>query len=244
LAVATALAGKTILNPREMSFHLLTTVGFFALGLTIVPRVVKRINKSRFNVFAKHSPLAYAIAVLLGYCVVAGALNVSVVFAAFLAGFAVVHKKRRLFAEALDSIGKVSFAFFIPVYFAIVGLKLDLVRGFSFWMVVIFIVGSCVIKILSVSAAGRFAGFRGLDLINLAVTTNARGGPGIVLASVAFDAGIISPKFYTTLVLAAVLTSQMAGAWLDYVLRRGWPLLTPAVAAESAIVAEQKPSTA
>jgi len=33
---------------------------------------------------------------------------------------------------------------------------------------------------------------------------------------VAFEAGIISPKFYTTLVLAAVLTSQMAGAWLDY----------------------------
>ena len=43
-----------------------------------------------------------------------------------------------------------------------------------------------------------------MDLINLVTTTNARGGPGIVLASVAFDAGIISPKFYTTLVLAAV----------------------------------------
>ena len=40
----------------------------------------------------------------------------------------------------------------------------------------------------------------GLDLINLAITTNARGGPGIVLASVAFDAGIISPNFYATLV--------------------------------------------
>jgi hypothetical protein len=47
-----------------------------------------------------------------------------------------------------------------------------------------------------------------------------------VLASVAFDAGIISPKFYTTLVIAAVLTSQFAGAWLDYVLRKGWPLLS------------------
>jgi Kef-type K+ transport system membrane component KefB len=229
LAVATALAGNTALNPRQMSYHLVTTIGYFGLGLTIVPRLVKRINKSRFNVIAKHSPVAYTLAVLLGYCVVAGALDVSVVFAAFLAGFAVVHKKRQLFSEALDSIGKVAFAFFIPVYFAIVGLKLDLVRGLSLWMMVAFIVGSCFIKILSVSLAGRFAGFRGLDLINLAVTTNARGGPGIVLASVAFDAGIISPKFYTTLVLAAVLTSQMAGAWLDYVLRRGWPLLTPAV---------------
>lgn len=226
LAVATAMAGKTALNPRNMAYHLLATIAFFLLGLTIVPRLIKKINKARFNVVAKNSPVGYAIAVLLAYCAVAGALQVSLVFAAFLAGFAVVHKKRRLFAEALDAIGKVSFAFFVPVYFAIVGLKLDLIRGVSLWMIVAFVVGTCVVKILSVSLAGRFAGFRGLDLINLAITTNARGGPGIVLASVAFDAGIISAKFYTTLVIAAVLTSQFAGAWLDYVLRKGWPLLS------------------
>src|SRR5207245_1127518 len=92
LAVATAMAGKTVLNSREMLVHLISTIGFFGLGLTILPRMVKRINKSRFNVIAKHSPVAYTIAVLLGYCVVAGALDVSVVFAAFLAGFSVVHK--------------------------------------------------------------------------------------------------------------------------------------------------------
>lgn len=245
LAMATAMAGKTALDPRQMSYHLMATIGFFGLGLTIIPRLVKRINKSRFNVLARHSPVGYAIAVLLAYCVVAGALDVSIVFAAFLAGFAVVHKKRRLFADALDAIGKVSFAFFVPAYFAIVGLKLDLVRGFSLKMTAAFIAGSCVVKILSVSLAGRWAGFRGLDLLNLAITTNARGGPGIVLASVAFDAGIISPEFYTTLVLAAVLTSQVAGAWLDYVLRRGWPLLTPDVGCESNIVSpKESPSTA
>jgi K+:H+ antiporter len=234
LAVATAMAGKTVLHPREMSYHLLATIGFFVAGLTIVPRVVKRINKAKFNVVAKQSPVGYALAVLLAYCAVAGALDVSLVFAAFLAGFAVVHKKRRLFADALDAIGKVAFAFFIPVYFAIVGLKLDLIRGVSLWMMIAFIVGTCVVKILSVSLAGRFAGFRGLDLLNLAITTNARGGPGIVLASVAFDAGIISAKFYTTLVVAAVITSQFAGAWLDYVLRKGWPLLSAVPSGEGA----------
>src|SRR2546429_355034 len=244
LAVATTIAGNTVLNPRQMSIHLVRTIGFFALGLTIVPPLVNPINKSRFDILATHSPLAYPLTVLLGYCVVAGALDVSLVFAAFLAGFAVVHKKRRLFSEALDAIGKVSFAFFIPAYFAIVGLKLDLVRGVSLSMMAAFIVGSCVVKILSVSLAGRLAGFRGLDLINLAITTNARGGPGIVLGSVAFDAGIISAKFYTTLVLAAVLTSQMAGAWLDYVLRRGWPLLTPATTAKPAIVSAEETASA
>ena len=244
LALATAMAGKTALNPRQMSYHLIATIAFFGLGLTIVPRIVKQINRSRFNVFAQQSPVAYAIAVLLAYCVVAGALDVSLVFAAFLAGFAVVHKKRRLFSEALDAIAKVAFAFFIPVYFAIVGLKLDLVHSLSFWMLVVFLAGSCAVKILSVSLAGRFAGFRGLDLINLAVTTNARGGPGIVLASVAFDAGIISPQFYSTLVLAAVLTSQAAGAWLDYVLRRGWSLLAPAAASQTALVSAEETSSA
>ena len=227
LAVATALAGKASLDLKGMSLHLAATLAFFVLGLTLLPRIVKRINKAECNVFARHSPVAYALAVLFGYCVLAGALDVNLVFAAFLAGFAVVHKKRRLFAEALDAISKVSFAFFIPVYFAIVGLKLDLIHGVALPMMAAFLLGSCALKVISVTLAGRCAGFRGLDLLNLAITTNARGGPGIVLASVAFEAGIISPQFYTTLVMAAVLTSQLAGAWLEYVLRRGWPLLQP-----------------
>jgi Kef-type K+ transport system membrane component KefB len=105
-------------------------------------------------------------------------------------------------------------------------LKLDLVKAFSWQLLVLFLVGTCVVKIMAVSLAGRLAGFRGLDLVNLAITTNARGGPGIVLASVAFDAGIINAKFYTALVLVAVLTSQFAGMWLEYVLHRGWPLLS------------------
>ena len=242
LAVATAMAGKAVLNLRAMSYHLLSTIAFFVLGLTIAPRLIKRINKARFNVLSRYSPVGYALAVLLAYCAVAGALDISLVFAAFLAGFAVVHKKRRIFAEALDAISKVSFAFFIPVYFAVVGLKLDLIRGVSLWMMFAFIAGTCVVKVFSVALAARFAGFRRLDLINLAITTNARGGPGIVLASVAFDAGIISSKFYTTLVVAAILTSQIAGAWLDYVLRKGWPLLMPSVSDQSPDVISEIPS--
>lgn len=244
LAVATAMAGKAVLHLGQMSYHLAATAGFFVLGLTLLPRMVKRINKSESNFLAKHSPTGYAIAVLLAYCALAGMLDVSLVFASFLAGFAVVHRKRRLFAEALDAIGKVAFAFFVPVYFAIVGLKLDLIRGFSLGMVLAFMAGSCLVKVLAVSFAGRCAGFRGLDLVNLAVTTNARGGPGIVLASVAFDAGIISATFYTTLVLAAIVTSQFAGAWLEFVLRRGWPLLTPAGAPEGVEIAGENAKAA
>lgn len=78
--------------------------------------------------------------------------------------------------------------------------------------------------------------------MNLAITTNARGGPGIVLASVAFDAGIISAAFYTTLVLTAIFTSQAAGLWLRFVLSRGWPLLSTDVEVEAPPLAVNVPS--
>ena len=48
---------------------------------------------------------------------------------------------------------------------------------------------------------------------------NARGGPGIVVASTAFAAGIINQPFYAVLVLLAIVTSLAAGAWLDRVPR-------------------------
>src|ERR1700722_4103587 len=44
LALATALAGQSVLNPRQMSYHLIVTIAFFGLGLTLVPRLVKRIK--------------------------------------------------------------------------------------------------------------------------------------------------------------------------------------------------------
>ena len=64
-----------------------------------------------------------------------------------------------------------------------------------------------------------------LSTANLAAALNTRGGPGIVLASVAFDAGIIDERFFITMVLTAVITSLFAGVWFRYVLSRGWPLL-------------------
>ena len=116
----------------------------------------------------------------------------------------------------LDAVGGVSTAVFIPVYFAMVGYRLDFSQEFSALMLAAFLVASSLVRVVSVGAAAWMAGFRRLDVVNLAVTFNARGGPGIVLASVALDAGIISAAFYTTLVVTAVLTSQACGAWLEF----------------------------
>ena len=237
LAVATALAKSAVTPNHQIVIHVAITLVYFGAGLTLLPRLLRWLGRARWNVLAVASPVGYLVAILFAYTALAAVMDVNLVFAAFLAGFAIAGERER-FAEALHALKQFSFAVFVAPYFAIVGYRLDLTRAFSFRNLVVFVTLACIVKLLSVSLGARAAGFRGLDVINLAVATNARGGPGIVLASVAYDAGIVNATFYTTLVLLAVLTSQAAGAWLDYVLRKGWPLLSGAV--EQPAVVEKK----
>ena len=234
LAVATGIASPADAGHgallQRISIHIFATFVYMGLGLTVAPRIVKQLHNTRWNILIKASPVGYLFFVLFIYTAIAAAMDVNLVFAAFLAGFCLVGgmsgTERSRFSQQLESISKVATGIFIPIYFAIVGYKLVLGREFSFTMLVVFHVTSSIIVLVSFSIAARLAGFRGLDVVNRAITRNARGGPGIVLASVAYDAGIINAAFYTTLVLTAVLTSQAAGVWLRFILSRGLPLLS------------------
>jgi Kef-type K+ transport system membrane component KefB len=226
LALATALATSSAVVNSVLAAHLAVTIIYFGAGLLAGPPVLRRLSAARWNVLATSSPAGWALIVLLTYTAVAASLGVSLVFAAFLAGFGLCSQDEKRQALSVEAISKFSFSLFIPAYFAIVGFRIDFGSTFSFASTAVFIVAACGIKLLAVALGARIAGFNRLDTLNLAVVTNARGGPGIVLASVAFDAGIINAAFYTTLILLAVLTSQAAGAWLEHVLRRGWPLLS------------------
>lgn len=231
LAIATAAAASSNLPELAIVKHIAITIVYFATAMLLMPKLLRWMADQRWNILAKSSPVGYLVLVLLAYSALAAVMDVSLVFAAFLAGFGIACDGER-YSDSLDALKKLSFAVFIPVYFAVVGYKLDLSKSFSFSMLAMFMLVACVLKLLAAGAGARIAGFSWPSSANLAVATNARGGPGIVLASVAFDAGIINAQFYTTLVLTAVLTSQFAGAWLDYVLRKGKPLLTEEGAAE------------
>ena len=234
LAVATALAQQTSLAEQGVmgstSTHLLISMLYMGAALTIMPIILRTVRRNKYNVLYRASRIAYAVFIMFAYVGVAAYLSVNLVFAAFLAGFGlaggVSGSDRQYFAEALDAISKFTFAIFTPIYFALVGYRLVFGREFSLVMLLLFLLGSSLVALVFRSLAAKLAGFNRLDMVNIAVTSNARGGPGIVLASVAFDAGIISAAFYTTLVLTAIFTSQAAGLWLNFVLAKDWPLLS------------------
>ena len=238
LALATALSDRhsTVAGGliATNTYHVAVTVAFIGFAMLVVPRLLKSIRRfddsAVSHAVSQHSLVTYAIALLCFFVGVAAGLGVSTVFAAFLAGYALINgirdREKSALNGALQAIKSVSFGVFVPIYFAIVGYRLSFGNDFSVGMLLTFLLGSTLIVLMSVGLAAKLAGFRGLDIINLAIVANARGGPGIILASIAFDAGLISGALCTTLVITALFTSQMAGWWLRFVLRRGWPLLS------------------
>ncbi|HMS16311.1 MAG TPA: cation:proton antiporter [Planctomycetota bacterium] len=230
LAVAAALGNAAAGGPASgVSGHIITTVVFMIAGLFLAPPLLKRLHSAPWNLIRESSPTGYATLILLTYAGLAAVLDVNLVFAAFLGGFGLVGgmsgSERPQFQEPLDAIQKVAAGVFIPIYFALVGSHLVLGEGFDPVMLIAFLLGSSLLSLVSTGIAAKLAGLRGIEIANLAITCNARGGPGIVMASVAYEAGLIAAPFFTCLVITAVLTSQFAGVWLLWVLRTGRPLL-------------------
>jgi len=226
LAVATSLSESTNLALNTIATTVLVTVLFLAFCLIVLPRIILYTYHSRFSVLINTHPSRYALFLCFSLVAIASLVNVNIIFGAFLAGVAMAALPRDTLAKAKSQIKSISFATFTPVYFAMVGLKLDLIHQFNPVIFLGFLLFSTTLKGLGAMVVGRLVKQGWLSSTNFAVALNARGGPGIVLATVTFDLGLISEEFFVALVLTAIVTSLVAGYWLRYVIRRGLVLLS------------------
>jgi Kef-type K+ transport system membrane component KefB len=206
------------------AYHVVASLAFFGCFLWVGPKLFGRLSRSPYNLVQCRNPIAFQLAFMFALTGLALFAGITPLFGAFVAGMVigVLGAERD---DARDAIKRFAFAFFVPIYFAIVGLRLDLIHDFNVLLFLGFVAFACFVKTLSAYAGARLAGQNRGGATNLAVAMNARGGPGIVLASVAFDAGIINDEFFVTLVLLAVFTSLAAGSWLERAIKSGRPLL-------------------
>jgi Kef-type K+ transport system membrane component KefB len=207
-----------------VGYHIVVTLAFFLLPLVAGPGLVQRLADWRGNLLHRASPIAFQLVFMLTLVGLASFLGVAPIFGALVAGI-LAGDLRGEDLEARRAITGVSTATLIPLYFAVVGLRLDLVGAFEPLFFVFLLAFACLVKSISCYVGARLFGESRPGSRNLAVALNARGGPGIVLASVALDARIIDDSFYTMLVMLALVTSVIAGSWLEAVLKRGKSLL-------------------
>lgn len=211
-------------------YHSIAAVSFLGVALTLGPRAYRFLLETRGRVVGVANPVAFQLLWMLSGAALAIALGITPMYGAFLTGIIVASAGGVHATQARAAISSFSYAFFIPIYFAIIGLKLDLVHHLDLPLLVVFVAIACAVKAGSVFIGATLAGETRFKATALSVAMNARGGPGIVLASVAYDAGIIDEDLFVVFILLAIVTSLAAGSWLRTVRDR---LLDPAPAAVS-----------
>lgn len=202
----------------EVAYYAGASLLFFAVCLTGGRTAFRWLATGPLRVLEERSPAAFRLMFLFVLCLGCMGLGIDPIFGALMAGIAMTgHEAVSTGQEAVRAF---SLAFFIPIYFVLVGFRLDLVHDldpvFFGWLFVL----ACAVKFGSVWLGARLAGKSPSWSTHFAIAMNARGGPGIILASVTFGAGVINGRFFVALVLLSVLTSQLAGAWLTWALSR------------------------
>lgn len=111
---------------------------------------------------------------------------------------------------------KFAFSFFVPIYFALVGIQLNVIHNFSATRFFLFFAVAFGLEFFGTWIMLIASKLQNRTKMNFAITMNARGGPGIVLATVAYSYNIINVEFFTVLILTTMLSSMIAGYWLRY----------------------------
>ncbi len=196
-------------------YHSVAAIVFLGGALTVGGPAYKTLSRLLGSAIPGGSSVAFQLAWLLALSAAALAVGLVPLYGAFVAGIAVAVADDSLVLRDRNALSGISFGFFVPVYFALIGLKLDLIHHFDPAFFVFFLAFACAAKAASVYAGARLSRESRFFSASLAIAMNARGGPGIVLASTAYGVGIIDESFFVTLVMLSVVTSLLAGAWLE-----------------------------
>ena len=225
LAIATGIVSVEVLPLSGIITTVLITLFFFGVSLIIMPRLLKFSNNLRLNLLIKSSVTGYTLFICFFFVAIASILNVNLVFGAFLAGIVIGTMPNEKFGVVKTHIKEISLAFFIPIYFAVVGLKLDLIHNFNLLFFLGFLLFTTLFETIGTLIAVKLTKKNWLTSFNFAVAMNTRGGPGIILATIAFDMGIINETFFVTLIMIAIITSILSGYWFKFMLLKGWKFL-------------------
>lgn len=188
----------------------ITTV--ITIGLLVAAKVLDGLFK-RLNISISKNVISLSCLVLLACVYLLSLLNINIMYSAFVAGYimkSVVDKDNK----EIKAVKDFSFAFFIPVYFALVGINLDVIHNFSVKRFLLFFVIAFGLEFVGTSGLMLFSKFKKITVVSLGITMNARGGPGIVLATTAYAYDIINIEFFTVLIITTMLSSAIAGYWL------------------------------
>jgi Kef-type K+ transport system membrane component KefB len=146
-------------------------------------------------------------------------MGVKFIFGAFIFGILMPRNVPALRLAILDRLEQVTLLLFLPVFFVIAGLGVNLSKiglsglGYLALIMVVAVVG----KFGGAYYGARFTGVQRRQAGALAALMNTRGLTELVILTIGLSLGILNTELYSLMVVMAIVTTAMAGPLLRYI---------------------------
>ena len=205
----------------------LTVLLFIAVTVVVGPLLVNRTIRFVHRASGtSHRFLTVTLVLVFAWAAFSQALHLEPVIGAFAMGI-LLGRVRRLPVSVAESLESMALGVFAPIFFAVAGLKVDIVAlaeprlaALTLAVIAVAVVG----KLAGAYLGGRWlAGADHWTGLSYGIGLTARGAIGIVVATVGRSLGIITQDVFSMIVVMAVVTSLFTPPFLKVALRRVAP---------------------
>ena len=166
-----------------------------------------------FVVFFAFILLFAMVTEMLGFHFVIGAF-----FASMLLSESIIGKQHLKSVENTTS--SLANGFLAPIFFAAIGLEFNFFAIQNWWLLIAVVLVSYISKIVGGYSGSRFAGLNHKTGSVIGMGLNARGIMELVIANIAYKAGLITSEIFSILVIMGVLTTLTTPIMLKWGFKR------------------------
>jgi Kef-type K+ transport system membrane component KefB len=165
--------------------------------------------------------MAAVIVYLLLAAWLSEAIGVHALYGAFIAGLAMPAdaEARSTICERLEYVSE---SVLLPLFFALSGLRtrIGALDQAQLWLACALIVLVAVACKFAAGAVARLGGWSWRESLTLGALLNTRGLIELIVLNIGYDLGILSPAWFTILVIMALVTTCLTGPLLRWLLPR------------------------
>ncbi len=216
-----AAQGRIVAGP--ILFTVVGTAGFLLFAFTIGRRWVGRIIRWANDSFVIEVPVISVILVLMiALALLTNFIGVHTVLGAFVAGI-LIGQSSILTKHIEEQLRGLIVALFMPVFFGVAGLSIDLkVLGDPrlLFLAVVLLGVATIGKLGGCYLGSRLSRMNHQEGLAVGLAMNARGSTEIILATIGLTIGVLNQQLFTLIVLMAVITTMLMPPMLRWALDR------------------------
>lgn len=224
LSVIIGLAGGGQVTALGLAESVGSVVAFLLVSFTAGRWLARRaLRFVQDNVTSSDAVLTLIVVLAFGWGAVTQAIGLEALFGAFVMGI-LFGQLPRLHESVVHTLERVTLAILAPIFFAVAGLKVNLIRlsepaTLAVALLVIFV--AVFGKVVGTYSGARLLAKRDhWTALGYGAALNARGAMEIIIATIGLNTGILSQTMFSIIVVMAITTSLMAPAALRWVLTR------------------------